>query len=130
MVTIWPSFISLDHFGGLDRHLVRQLGHRDGFGHVHFDDPGFHRCGLLVIVALIAVVAAAATRATTPVVAPHAAGLLSPRVLISFFLAGSPAQLEDSLADLTSLPAPGRAGGWCGAPGRGPVPLRACAACP
>src|SRR6218665_48313 len=33
--------------------------------------------------------------------------LLSPRVLISFFFAGSPAQLEDSLADLTSLPAPG-----------------------
>src|SRR6218665_3174877 len=32
--------------------------------------------------------------------------LLSPRVLISFFFAGSPAQLEDSLADLTSLPAP------------------------
>src|SRR5450830_484528 len=37
--------------------------------------------------------------------------LLSPRVLISFFLAGSPAQLEDSLADLTSLLPPGPAAG-------------------
>ena len=38
--------------------------------------------------------------------------LASPRVLISFFLAVSPAQLDESLADLTSLPAPaGRRGG-------------------
>ena len=28
----------LDHLGGLDRHLVRQLGDRDGLRHVHFDD--------------------------------------------------------------------------------------------
>ena len=31
----------------------------------------------------------------------------SPRVGMAFFLAGSPAQLDDSLADFTSLPAPG-----------------------
>src|SRR4051812_15938436 len=42
----------------------------------------------------------------------------SPRVLISFFLVGSLAQLEDSLADFTSLPAPGAAGA-AGAPRRG-----------
>src|SRR3954464_8944830 len=36
---------------------------------------------------------------------------------MAFFLDGSPAQLEDSLADLTSLPAPGAAGAE--APGRG-----------
>jgi hypothetical protein len=34
--------------------------------------------------------------------------------LISFFLAVSFAQLEDSLADLTSLPEPAAGGGWCG----------------
>jgi hypothetical protein len=28
----------LDDLGGLDAHLVRQVGHRDGLGHVHFLD--------------------------------------------------------------------------------------------
>ena len=37
---------------------------------------------------------------------PRPAPAVSPRVGMPFFLAGSPAQLEDSLADLTSLPAP------------------------
>jgi hypothetical protein len=97
----------LDHFGGLDRHLVCQLGHRDGFRHVHFDDPGFDRCGVLVIVALIAVATTAATGATTPVVAAHAT--TSVAAGLDFLLLGrSPAQLEDSLADLTSLPEPRR----------------------
>ena len=45
---------------------------------------------------------------------------VSPRVGMAFFLAGSPAQLLDSLADLTSLPAPAGAlvPGAPGAPGR------------
>ena len=36
----------LDHLGGLDRHLVGQFGHGDGFRHVHFEDARFHRRGL------------------------------------------------------------------------------------
>ena len=65
---------------------------------------------------------------------------VSPRVLISFFLAGSPAQLLDSFADLTSLPFPagavvaahrrclararrGQRGVLRGAQVRGPIPL-------
>ena len=60
----------LDDLRCLDGHLVRQLSHRDGFRHVHFKDARLHRSGLLVvIVTVIAVVATAPTRATTPAVA-------------------------------------------------------------
>ena len=34
----------LDDLGRLDRHLVCQIGHADGFGHVHFLHLRFHRC--------------------------------------------------------------------------------------
>jgi hypothetical protein len=40
----------LDDLRRLDRHLVRQFSHGDGFGHVHFNDARFHRCGLLVVI--------------------------------------------------------------------------------
>jgi hypothetical protein len=33
----------LDDLGCLDGHLVRQFGHGDGFGHVHFMHDGFGR---------------------------------------------------------------------------------------
>jgi hypothetical protein len=80
----------LDDLGGLDRHLVGQFGHSDGLGHVHFQHAGFDRCGL-----------GHARRDDRAHCRGGHAGrcasccgptppLASPRVLISFFLAGSP----------------------------------------
>ena len=103
----------LDHFRGLDRHLVCQLCHRDGFRHMHFDDPGFHRCGVLVIVALIAVVTTAATGATTPVVAAHATTAVA--ASLDFFLLGRvvrPAGGQLGRLDFLARTAAGS--GWCG----------------
>ena len=67
----------LDHLAGLDGHLVGQFGHRDGLGHMHFNDACLDRRGLLVL-ALIAVIATAATRTTAPAVAPDAATGIAP----------------------------------------------------
>ena len=50
MVAITPMFIMhLDDFGGLDRHLLRQLGHRDGLADADFalDRRGGHLEGVL-----------------------------------------------------------------------------------
>ena len=33
---ISPAALALGGFGGFHRHLVRQLGHSDGFRHMHF----------------------------------------------------------------------------------------------
>ena len=64
----------LDDFRRLDRHLVGQLGHGDGFGHMNFNHACFHGCGLgVVVIAVIAVIAAAlATWTGTPIVATAA----------------------------------------------------------
>ena len=64
----------LDDFGRLDRHLVCQFGHRDGFRNVHFNGACLdRRCMRMVIAApVIAVIATAATAApgaTAPCVA-------------------------------------------------------------
>ena len=76
----------LDDLGCLDGHLVRQLGHGDGFGHVHFNDALLHRRGrgalLLFVVAAPAFGAAAAPAATLP----HAAAGVAAR-RYAFFLA-------------------------------------------
>jgi hypothetical protein len=103
----------LDHLGRLDRHLVRQFGHGDGFGHVHFQHappparPGAWSSRSRSLPRRPRGPPRQLLRPTPPEA--------SPRVLISFFLAGSPAQLDDSLADLTSLPAPAPPARWCAA---------------
>ncbi len=59
----------LDQLGGLDRHLVRQIGNRDGFGHMHFAHDRFGRClevCLLLRLLAMAIATAAAAWATTP----------------------------------------------------------------
>jgi len=72
MVTIWPIFIRcLDHFRGLDRHLVCQLCHRDGFRHVHLDHARFD-WRLRLVFTLITVVATTALRPAAPTVAANA----------------------------------------------------------
>ena len=108
----------LDHLGRLHGHLVRELGHRDGFGHVHFDHAGFDRRALHVIVAMVALVAAAAARARRASCCGRRRPSCRRGSGMAFFLAGSPAQLDDSLADLTSLPAPPGPAGAAGARGR------------
>ena len=60
-----------DDLGGLDRHLVGQLGHGDGFRHVNFEHTHFNRCLLAVAIVTVAFVAAATTGACAPVVAAH-----------------------------------------------------------
>ena len=56
----------LDDLRCLDRHLVGQFGHRDGLGHVHFQNAEFWRwCGAMVFA--VAVTAAFATRAGAPI---------------------------------------------------------------
>ena len=58
-----------DDLGGFDGHLVGQLGHGDGFRHMHFDDACFRRCALHR--GVIPIPIPAATGATTPAVATH-----------------------------------------------------------
>jgi len=62
----------LDHLGGLDCHLVGQIGHGNGFGHVHFTHDGFGRrlegMGFVVAAAMALAMLAAAT-------APAAVGI-------------------------------------------------------
>ena len=53
----------LDHLGGLDRHLVRQVGDADGLGNVHFLDHHLGGC-LEVALALVSLTTAAAARRT------------------------------------------------------------------
>eukprot|EP00042_Codosiga_hollandica_P026765 m.128529 g.128529 ORF g.128529 m.128529 type:complete len:506 (-) comp52295_c0_seq7:2236-3753(-) len=55
----------LDYFGSLDRHLVRQIGHGNGFRHVHFLDLHFCRCLEVRLAVATAVVAATAATGTT-----------------------------------------------------------------
>ena len=67
----------LDQLGCLDRHLVRQLGHGDGLGHVHFDGTEF-RCRALVLSVIAVIATTAATRAAAPVgTAAHATGAVA-----------------------------------------------------
>ena len=56
----------LDHFGGLDRHLVRQIAHRDGFRYVDFAHRRFGRRheGRLIVVRVPALAVTALLRAT------------------------------------------------------------------
>ncbi len=55
----------LDQLAGLDRHLVRQVGHADGFGHVHFLHREFGR-RVVAVAAALAVVAAPCTARRAP----------------------------------------------------------------
>ena len=59
----------LDDLRGLDRHLVGQLAHSDGFGHVHFEHACFDRCLWCAVVITVAV--STAFGATTPIVTAH-----------------------------------------------------------
>ena len=54
----------LDDLGGLHAHLVRQIGHADGFGHMHFLNHGLHGHGGRGT--LIAVATAATALGCTP----------------------------------------------------------------
>ena len=60
-----------DDLGRLDRHLVRQFGHGDGFGHVHLDDLGFDRRAETGF-AIVPTTALAAFGASTPIAAATA----------------------------------------------------------
>ncbi|MNQ97002.1 hypothetical protein D3C85_1126270 [compost metagenome] len=55
----------LDDFGSLHGHLVSQVGHADGFRHVHFASNEFLRCGLVAAVVLLVAATTAAALATT-----------------------------------------------------------------
>jgi hypothetical protein len=75
----------LDHFRRLDRHLVRELGHGDGLGHVHFEHARLRRSRLLaLVVALVALVATAPFGAGAPGAAPHAAARIAARLDLFF----------------------------------------------
>ena len=107
----------LDDFGCLDGHLVRQLGHGDGFRHMHFQHAML--CGRCLGGLLAVAFAAAAFWAATPVVAAHAAGSIAARGN-AFFLAR------------LARPAGGQLGGFdflAAACGRAALTGRADAAC-
>ena len=55
----------LDHLGGLDRHLVCQVGHADGLGHMHFLDHLLGG-GLEVALNTLIAIATASTARRTP----------------------------------------------------------------
>jgi hypothetical protein len=102
----------LDDLAGLDRHLVRQVGHADGLGHVHFLDRPARWAPKLLGSAVVAIAAAAAARRTP---AGAAAGRVAARLQAARFLAASSAQLDDSFSLLTASCRPA----W--PPGRQPV---------
>jgi hypothetical protein len=113
-------------FGRLDGHLVRELGHRDGFRHVHFEDARLDRRGLLVVVAVAMVLAA--TGAAAPGVAADTAGRIAAG-LDFLLLRRVVGPAGDSLADLTSLPGAGTGRAQRARRGAALAPA-ACAACP
>ena len=99
IVTIWPIFISaFDDLGGLDRHLVRQFGHGDRLGHMHFDDACLRRrcMGVLIATTVAVVAATAAAAAWGQHELPRPRRRLYRHGWECPSLAASPAQLEDS----------------------------------
>ncbi len=87
----------LDDLGRLDGHLVRQVGHGDGFRHVHFTHDRLGRClEAAAAVVMLLLPAAAATRTTAP--AAHAARRIAARLQAAALLAAAvvlPACLHD-----------------------------------
>ena len=63
----------LDDFRRLHRHLVRELGDRNGFRHMHFEHAGLDWRRRRAFLLPVAVVAATAARAATPIAATDAA---------------------------------------------------------
>ena len=108
----------LDDLGSLDRHLVRQFGHGDGFGHVHFDDPVLDRlCGLRC---LFTVTLTSPLGATAPTVAAHTGTGIATR--LDFFFLGiviGPARRQLGALDFLAIFA-GGGGRRTGRPWRRP----------
>ena len=97
----------LDDLGGLDRHLVRQVGDADGLGHVHF----------LHLLSVGATKVDGAPSLRSPRRPPRGArqparppppGRVRPGLSARFFAASS-AQLDESFSDLTDFLSPGLA---------------------
>ena len=63
----------LDDLRGLDGHLVGQLGHGDGLGHMDFQHAHFGWCLLALTIITVTVITASATWACAPVVTANTA---------------------------------------------------------
>ena len=78
----------LDDFRGLDGHLVRQVGHADGLGHVDFTRDEFLRRRLVAAIVLLVATATAAGLATALAAGAPAVAAGRRRRLVGRLLAG------------------------------------------
>ena len=107
----------LDDFRRLDGHLVRQLGDRDGLGHVHFEHARLDRRGLHAFFLAATVIAATPARAAAPVAAADAAAGIAAG--LDFLLLGGVAgPARGELGRLDFLARAGRRGAGCARRGR------------
>ena len=99
----------LDDLGGLDRHLVRQVGHADGLGHVHFLHLLLGRRRRSSTCAPSLRSPRRPPRGARQPGAGAARGASLRPLSAARFLAASSAQLDDSFSDLTDFLSPGLA---------------------
>ena len=85
----------LDDFGRLDRHLVRQIGHRNGFGNMHFADDDF---GRRLEAALAVVSGMTVFLVPAPSALPRTAGIAERVLMPGFFRLSSGRPLPPFLA--------------------------------